>query len=366
VSFGERLAEFSARFTARQKAVAGVAAVVVVAAATAGGVVAASGSPRHVAAPSGAPPPATPTTRRTGPEPRPAPRPPALNPLTGWGPVPGGAVVAVKIDDTGNGRPQRGVDQADIVYVEQAEGGLTRLVAVFATHKPVVEAVRSVRTSDPELLTQYGPIAFVASGGGGDSLPALDRSILRSVINDRGGAGFGRDGARPVPYNLTSDLATASSTTRAARARSIGFTWSSKLTGARSTLGARVDTVVGGTPVTFHWDGGISRYVRVIGGVPQSAADGRPIATPNVIVQYCQVTAHPGDVDVAGNVAQYTHSVGRGRVVVFRNGRRIDGTWSRPYSKAGTVLRNGQGQPISLAPGGAWVILVANGAPLSS
>jgi len=368
VNFWQRLAGFVARFSPRQRAAAGLASLVLVAGGTVGGVMAASGSSRHAAEPSSTPPSttATPTPKPTPkPKPKPKPKPPAVNPLTGVGPVPKGAVVAVKIDDTGNGRPQRGVDQADIVYIEQAEGGLTRLVAVFATHKPVVEAVRSVRTSDPELLSQYGRITLVASGGGGDSLPTLDRSILHSVINDRGGVGFGRDGSRSAPYNLTSDLAAVSAAGHGASARSIGFTWVAKPTGVRSTPAAHVSTVVGGTPVNFRWDGRAKRYVRYIGGAAQTAADGRAIATPNVIVQYCTVTVHPGDVDVQGNPAQYTHSIGRGKVAVFRNGRRVDGTWSRASATGGTVLRDSRGHPIPLAPGGAWVVLVSNGAPLS-
>ena len=60
------------------------------------------------------------------PKPKPKPIPPT-NPFTGIGKPPAGAVVGVKIDDTFNGRPQHGIDQADIVYVEQAEAGLTRL-----------------------------------------------------------------------------------------------------------------------------------------------------------------------------------------------------------------------------------------------
>jgi len=281
--------------------------------------------------------------------------------------VPKGPVVAVKIDDTGSGRPQRGVDQADVVYVEQAEGGLTRLVAVFATNKPTVEAVRSVRTSDPELLSQYGRITLVASGGGGDSLPTLDKSILHSVINDRGGPGFGRDGSRPVPYNLTSNLREVSAGRTTGTPKSMGLTWAAKLSGVRSTRnGTQVNTQVGGTPVNFRWDGHAKRYIRVIDGQTQRAVDGRRMATPNVIVQYCTVTAHPGDVDVQGNPAQYTHSIGRGKAAVFRNGRRIDGTWSRPSATRGTVLRDAKGRAIPLAPGGAWVILVTNGAPLSS
>jgi hypothetical protein len=124
--------------------------------------------------------------------------------------------------------------------------------------------------------------------------------------------------------------------------------------------------VVGGTPVDFRWDRVRHKYVRLIGGVPQVAADGRVIATRNVIVQYCKVSVHPGDVDVAGNPAQYTHSIGRRTVVVFRDGKRIDGIWSRPSEKSGTKLLTAGGKPIPLAPGGAWVILVAAGAPLAS
>jgi hypothetical protein len=371
VNFGDRVAAWSARFTPRQKAAAGLVALALAAAGTVGGLAAASTN-AHEAAPSTTPAPSTtatspkPTPTKSKPRPKPKPKPkPALNPLTGAGRVPKGSVVAVKIDDTGNGRPQRGVDQADIVYVEQAEGGLTRLVAVFATHKPVVEAVRSVRTSDPELLSQYGRITLVASGGGGDSLPALDRSILHSVINDRGGPGFGRDSSRPTPYNLTSDLAVVSAASHGASAKSVGFTWLAKPKGVRSRPAARVHTQVGSTPVDFRWSGRLNRYVRYIGGVAQTAANGRAIATPNVIVQYCQVTVHPGDVDVVGNPAKYTHTIGHGGVAVFRNGRRIDGTWTRASSTSGTVLRDSRGQPIPLTPGGAWVVLVANGAPLS-
>ncbi|HEU5269730.1 MAG TPA: DUF3048 domain-containing protein, partial [Jatrophihabitans sp.] len=115
--------------------------------------------------------------------PTPTPTTPAkptarVNPLTGVGPAPSGPILAVKVDDTANGRPSRGIDQADVIYIEQAEGGLTRMVAVFGTHRPVVEAVRSVRASDAELLAQYGPIALIASGGGGDSISTLNRSIV--------------------------------------------------------------------------------------------------------------------------------------------------------------------------------------------
>lgn len=292
---------------------------------------------------------------------------PAVNPLTGTGAPPKGPVVGVKIDDTANGRPQKGLDKADIVYVEQAEGGLTRLLAVYASAKPTVEPVRSVRASDPELLSQYGRVILVASGGAGNAIPALDKSILHGVIAARGAPGFSRDSSRSAPYNLQADLATISAAVKGDSAKSIGFEWAASPAGLSETpRAASMQTQVGGTRVAFQWDARLARYVRMIDGARQHAADGALIATPNVIVQFCQVTTDPGDVDVAGNPSQYTHTIGRGRVAVFRDGHRVDGTWSRAGLTSGTTLRDAGNRSITLAPGGAWVVLVATGAPLTS
>ncbi len=296
------------------------------------------------------------------------PPPAPVNPLTGIGAVPVGSVVAVKIDDTGNGRPQRGIDLADIVYIEQAEGGLSRLVAVFATNKPTVEAVRSVRASDPELLAQYGPITLVASGGGGDALPTLYSSPLHAFIDDRGDKGFTRDNGRSQPYNLMSNLATVTADSpNGAAVQGIGFQFSAAPSAyAGLPVASTLQTKVGSTTVTFTWDPATARYDRVINGVSQRAADGAPVAAANVIVQYCSITPNPHDVDVNGVESQYTHTIGSGNVSVFRNGVRTDGTWSRPAATAGTTLTSNSGTPILLAPGITWVVLVATGTALAS
>ncbi|HXR67635.1 MAG TPA: DUF3048 domain-containing protein, partial [Dermatophilaceae bacterium] len=68
-----------------------------------------------------------------------------INPLTGIEGLPTGPVIAVKIDDTALGRPSLGLEKADVVYIEEVEGGLTRMVAMFASATPNVRAVRSVR-----------------------------------------------------------------------------------------------------------------------------------------------------------------------------------------------------------------------------
>jgi hypothetical protein len=289
---------------------------------------------------------------------------PAANPLTGENPS-DNPVVAVKIEDTALGRPQVGVDKADIVYVEQVEGGLTRLLAVFNSTLPTVEPVRSTRPSDPELALQFGHIIFVASGGSRAGIAPLDKSPLRAVINDRGGPGFSRDPKRPAPENLRANLARIAAKINGPKAKSIGLVWSTRLTAANTRAGGLVRTRVGSTQVTFQWSGRLHRYVRIIDGQVQHADDGNVIATPNVIVQFCRLTVYAKDRDVLGNPAEYTHTIGHGRAVVFRDGRRIEGTWSRQAVDDGTTLRTTDGKAFVLAPGGAWFVLVAANAPLA-
>jgi hypothetical protein len=69
-------------------------------------------------------------------------------------------------------------------------------------------------------------------------------------------------------------------------------------------------------------------------------------------------------VDVLGSPSKFTHTVGSGRAVVFRDGRAVSGRWAR--SKAGRPTRyvDAAGADIPLRTGGTWVLLVASGSRL--
>jgi hypothetical protein len=49
-------------------------------------------------------------------------------------------------------------------------------------------------------------------------------------------------------------------------------------------------------------------------------------------------------------------------VVLFRNGKRIEGKWSRPTPGSPTRFTDLAGKPLLLAPGGAIVVLATTGA----
>jgi hypothetical protein len=114
--------------------------------------------------------------------------------------------------------------------------------------------------------------------------------------------------------------------------------------------------------VNFVWDASLTKYVRTVGGRRVVTASGAPMAKPNVLVQYCQINADPTDVDVNGNPSMYTKSIGSGRVVLFRDGKRIEGKWSRPAIGAPTTFTDAAGKPLLFAPGGTFVALARPGA----
>ena len=325
----------------------------------------------HATSPPGIPAtkkPAAPTAKpaKTKPAKRSKPAAPPINPLTGGKPV-AGPVIAVKIDDTGPGRPQIAIDKADVVYIELAEGGLDRLIAVYDTNLPTVGYVRSIRLTDPDLLLQYGKITLAASGGSGRTRRHLKASGLPSYLMDGKHPYFQRRShADDHGYiNVLLDLAKVAKVIKRVRARNVGFVWKLSPPGLSARPRATsIQTRVGSQGVSFAYDARTRRYVRKIGGVIQHAADGKPVSTPNVIVQECKITATTA-LDPVGAHQQFTRTIGSGVVHVYRSGRVYAGTWSRRSANAPTVFRDAKGVQIPLAPGGVWVALVKTRTPIT-
>src|SRR5580698_834968 len=96
--------------------------------------------------------------------------PPTDCPLTGAPAPPGGVpqrpALAVKVDNYPDARPQSGLDQADIVFDEPVEGGITRFAAVFQCQSPtLVGPIRSARAVDLQIMDQLSKPILVHVGG---------------------------------------------------------------------------------------------------------------------------------------------------------------------------------------------------------
>jgi hypothetical protein len=295
------------------------------------------------------------------------------NPLTGIGPVPKSPLIVVKIDDTAPGRPQLGIDKADIVYIEAVEAGYTRLAALFGTNKPTVGYVRSTRPSDPDLLRQYGKITEAFSGGQAVSRNLAKQAGLNTWSFGAGKPGYQRISRAGTTYiNVEADLKTIAQHVKSPRPTSNGWTFSPSLAGLSTSSGTDMKTTVtgtysvgAGTPVEFKYDPKIKKYVRYINGEAQHAADGKLVTATNVVVQSCEVHSFDADRDVNGYPAQFTTTIGKGPLSVFRQGKRINGSWSRSKVTSGTALLGANGKRIPLDPGNTWVVLIRKGVPVT-
>ena len=74
--------------------------------------------------------------------------------------------IAVKIENSPDARPQAGLDRADLVYEVEAEGGITRFMAIFQCQDVKrMGPVRSARPVDVPLLQQLQEPLFAYAGG---------------------------------------------------------------------------------------------------------------------------------------------------------------------------------------------------------
>ena len=272
-----------------------------------------------------------------------------------------GPVLAVKIDDTNSAHPQIGLELADIVYIEQVEGGLTRLAAIFSSQIPTrVGPVRSARISDIEILSQFGHIAFAYSGAQKKLLPVISAANLQDLGAQRESSTiYTTDPLRTPPYAmvLRADLLmnkVQENGYTIDSAKSVGWKFGQAPEGGKLT-----------ESVTLHWPA--ARYVATWSATelrwllqhnstPDAAESGKILGPTTLVIQLVSITNSIYH-DKVGGITPYSQTVGSGRGYILRDGKSYAAQWSRISPESGTVWTKVDGSEINFAPGQVWVAL---------
>ncbi|THC51440.1 DUF3048 domain-containing protein [Streptomyces sp. A1499] len=267
----------------------------------------------------------------------------------------GGSVLAVKIDNVGAARPQTGIDAADVIYVEQVEAGLSRLMAVFATAlPPVIGPVRSARETDLELLRQFDRPAFAFSGAQSKLLPLIDGSPLRALPPGKApGDAYYRDGGRAAPHNLFVRPKALDRGARAGALESTGFRFGPRPAGG--TPETRRTVRYPSASFTFDWVEYEGRWRVAMDGTRARTSGGKELRPSTVVVQYVKVRPSRFH-DRSGSVTPFTETVGEGTARVLRDGRAYEARWERPSAGDGTRFTTPGGEPLPFAEGQVWVV----------
>ncbi len=263
------------------------------------------------------------------------------------------SALTIKVENTPEAHPQSGINQADVIYEEIVEGGITRLAAIFDSHLPAkVGPVRSVRRTDREIVAPLHGI-FAFSGGAAYALASIETAPVTLFDESNAGAAMFRDPTRYAPHNLYAD---------AARLMAMGpkpyvppplFSYApaqAPATGIR--VGSFVVNFPAGYAVTYQWDRTTHSWVRSIFGRPDFTADHVRLSPTNIVVM--QVNYLGG----LGRIGAEAQLVGTGPAEIFSDGRLQRGHWFRSRLGQRSAYRDLAGHTIELRPGQTWVELL--------
>lgn len=303
----------------------------------------------------------TPSPSATSAAPLPTPSngiPPGASPFSG---LPGGEgkpVLAVKIDNTRAAQPHAGLKAADLVYLEEVEWDLTRIMAIFNSQLPdEVGPVRSARISDMDILAQFGKVAFSNSGAQSKLLPVIAAANLYDVSADKVWNAFTNDPGRPGPVDHMADpRALLAAAPDAELARDIGFVFSEEPPPGGTPV-TKVSASWPSSEVSFTWDEKDGTFIVGLNGEESRSTEGGPQRAATVVFQSV-VQTDSGYGDRYGGRTPLIETVGTGAAIVLRDGRMWSVTWERPSMEEGTrfVLPDGSLMPFAI--GQEWVVLL--------
>ncbi|MFM7496426.1 MAG: DUF3048 domain-containing protein [Candidatus Nanopelagicus sp.] len=271
-------------------------------------------------------------------------------------------ILVVKIDDTKIAHPQIGIADADIVYVEQVESGLTRLAAIFSSKlPPLIGPVRSARISDIELLAQFGRVGFAYSGAQLKLRPVLAEANLENLSAERNPPSiYGKDLDRPGPVNmmLKPDLLLE-------RANAKETTVIDKPTTAPWVFGDQQESLVKASEIAIKWPNSTYRlkwsveqekYLIYFGDLPNLDATGEHLYVDTAVIQLVSITPSIYG-DKFGGVTPFTKTTGAGKAILLRDGFSHEISWERESEEDVTTWRRSDGEAANFKPGRIWVFL---------
>jgi hypothetical protein len=297
----------------------------------------------------------------TGPQAESTPEPPPVCLLTGEEPeadLPRPAV-AVKIENSPQARPQAGLGEADVVFEEVVEGGVTRFAAIYhcgSTKK--VGPVRSARFDDPKIV---GPFTKVLAYSGANGIVEKElqknKMVLFTEQADTAKAFFrdpeGSQDVHSLRMNVEKLRAEVDDLNAATPPEDV-FTFGEVPASAKDAKKVTMN-FSSSNIVMYRWARGAWR--RFQDGAPFKVTPGGQVAVPNVLVQEVKVDPSCCIVDVTGNRSPDISLKGKGKLWLLRDGKVIAGRWAIGDDGIPeyTTL---DGDPLPFKVGSIWIELV--------
>ncbi|MBQ3135250.1 MAG: DUF3048 domain-containing protein [Oscillospiraceae bacterium] len=288
--------------------------------------------------------------------------------------------IAIMLNNLKKALPQHGVADADLIYEVCAEGGITRMMAVFQSVDGVGD-LGSVRSSRPyyvELAAGLDAIYIHAGGSDGaySSIKQLGVFNIDGVNGPYGGTMFWRDAQRRKTAGFEHSLFTGD--TRIAE--HLGGKLASKRQVHNEGYSLPLTFAADGTPAAgqaagtvrvkfsnnktgvFTYDAERNAYLVSQHGAPY--VDGNTneqVAVTNVLVIQTHINVIPGDKEGRLNV----DLVGSGSGWFACGGKAVPITWAKDSASAPLTYFTADGQPLTLGVGSSYINIIDTDNPVT-
>lgn len=275
--------------------------------------------------------------------------------------------VAVMTNNHVHARSASGYNSADIVYEANAEGGITRNLAIYWSSAPdKVGPIRSLRQYYLEWLSEYDPI-LIRDGCAESTNPKANAcgNVYAYGIKDISTIGAWRwnDGRRVAPHNEYSSVKNAWEYGKRMNWNSFPSTVQSlefKNDADMANRGKKsiVKTVFhmrlnngGAYDSIWTYDQPTNTYYRKVGGKNDIDQEtNTQVTAKNIVIQKVKMS---GAADGTARVVIPT--VGEGEAVILQDGKIINGKWKKASRTERTKFYDNSGNTIKFNRGRIWI-----------
>lgn len=282
-------------------------------------------------------------------------------PLESADEIPNRPALAVKMPNNPQALPQTGINEADVVFEEIINDGITRFAAVFHSQgSDPVGPIRSGRAQDVDILTNLSSPLFAWSGGNPGVTRVINNSTLTSLsyVGGFGNAYYRRDGRGGAPHNLFSSTETLWELTPEEfdiPPQIFSYMLPGEIAegDGASIIEIELDSIL----ARWDYEASTGRYLRSQYGEPHMSELTGQVWADNVVVMLVEYRQSPIDSKSPEAV-----TVGSGQALVFTDGVVRVGAWQRSSNTDSWNLFTDEtlSEPLGLADGRTWVELPRN------
>jgi len=282
-------------------------------------------------------------------------------PLESADEIPNRPALAVKMPNNPQALPQTGLNEADVVFEEIINDGITRFAAVFHSQgSDPVGPIRSGRAQDVDILSNLNSPLLAWSGGNPGVTRVINNSTLTSLsyVGGYGNSYYRRDGRGGAPHNLFSSTDTLwelAPDEFAIPPQIFPYMLPGEV--AEGDTASIIEIELDSILARWDYDAASGRYLRSEYGEPHMSELTGQVWADNVVVML--VEYRQSTIDAKSPEAV---TVGGGQLLIFADGVVRQGVWQRSSNLdtwnffTDTTLS----VPLGLSEGRTWVELPRN------